>query len=52
MDRFVAHENVERFRRQLASEPDAERRRHLEALLAEAEQDVKRAEEAHRLNPT
>jgi hypothetical protein len=37
MRRFIAWQNLERYRRLLAAEPDARRREVLEKLLAEEE---------------
>ncbi len=51
MDRFVARQNIARFQQQLADESDPETRAHLQALLDEAQEQLRQAEEAHRSNP-
>ena len=48
MDRFVARRNIEHFRQQLAEAPNPAVRENLARLLAEAEEQLKRAEEAHK----
>ena len=50
MDRFVARQNIDHFRQQLAAERDAGKRAQLEGLLREAEAQLKAAEEAHANN--
>jgi len=47
MDRFVARQNIDNFRQQLAVERDAGKRSRLEQLLHEAEAQLKAAEQAH-----
>jgi hypothetical protein len=51
VDRFVARQNVVRFRQRLAEERDPEARAHLKRLLDEANQQLEQAEEAHRNHP-
>lgn len=48
MDRFVARRNIDHFHQQLEAERDPARRANLERLLAEAQQQLSQAEEAHR----
>jgi len=40
MDRFIARENIKRYRQMLAVESDEDRRRTLGELLARAEEDL------------
>jgi len=47
VDRFVARQNVEHFRQQLAAEPDLLKRERLSALLKEALEQLRLAELAH-----
>ena len=51
MDRFVARQNIEHFRELLAAARDPEERKRLERFLAEAHEQLRQAEEQHRLNP-
>ena len=51
MDRFVARQNIARFREQLAKERDLEARAHLQRLLDEASEQLRQAEDAHRDHP-
>ncbi len=51
MDRFVARQNIEHFRELLAAERDPQERSRLEQLLAEAREQLRQAEAAHRRNP-
>jgi hypothetical protein len=46
MDRFVARQNIDNFRQQLANEPDPGRRAQLQQLLREAEAQLKAADQA------
>jgi hypothetical protein len=45
VDKFVRHQNVERYRRLLENVTDENRREHLVQLLAEAKQKQKDAED-------
>jgi hypothetical protein len=49
VDRFVARRNIEHFRQQLEEERDPEKRANLQKLLEDAREQLKQAEEAHRL---
>ena len=51
MDRFIARQNIEHFRQRLDLARDPEERARLERLLSEATEQLRQAEEAHRLNP-
>jgi hypothetical protein len=45
IDKFVRHQNVERYRRMIENVTDENRRNHLLKLLAEAKQKQKDAED-------
>lgn len=47
MDRFIARQNIDHFRRQLATARDPAERAQLEKLLAEAQEELRRAEASH-----
>lgn len=49
MDRFIAKQNIERFRQQLVRESDPKRRDVLEQLLEDEEHKLRKAELVHRL---
>jgi hypothetical protein len=51
MDRFIAHENIRLFTEHLAAAKDPKERDRLRGLLAEANEALRRAEEAHRDDP-
>lgn len=51
MDRFVARQNIEHFRRRLDEARDPALRAELQQLLAEAQDQLRQAEEAHQSDP-